>query len=78
MLEIFLYRSEIRFFGPTLQHLKKKIPFPIENYTNPLENWHFEGSSNKESDEPGIPGFTLNCNLPSEFFVSLTKFLHIL
>lgn len=32
------------FFGPTLQHLKK-IPFPIENYMNPLENWHFEGSS---------------------------------
>lgn len=31
-------------FGPTLQHLKK-ILFPIENYINPLENWHFEGSS---------------------------------
>lgn len=57
---------------------KKKFLFPLKITQIHLKTGTLKAPQSKQSDEPGIPGITLNCNLPSGFFVSLTKILHAL
>lgn len=78
MLEIFLYRPEIRFFLAPHCGILKKFLFPLKITLIHLKTGTLKAPQRKQADELGIPGFTLICNLPSEFFVSLTKFLHLL
>lgn len=75
MLEIFPYRSEIRILAPHYSILKKFF-FPLKITLIHLKTGTLKAPQSKQADEPGIPGFTLNRNPPSEFFVSLTKFLN--
>lgn len=66
------------FLAPHCSIFKKKFLFPLKITQTHLKTGTLKAPQSKQSDEPGIPGITLNCNPPSGFFVSLTKILHAL